>query len=259
MANAVKARTPGSRRRDFRLSPLETMILGLILVVAIYLISVWARGAEGPAPPTVTEVPGSQLERALAATEAVQAQISSLVKEIDALRQEVNDLSGGQDKGKGKGKSAATPALNKRLSQLERRVESLGKEVKVSPSEPDPELAARVAKLEKDLARVEKAPAPPPPPRVKPAPVEKAPPKPQAEQLVPVITKPAPEESVSAATPKGRKVIYKVRRGNTLLGVALHFKVKVSDIRQWNPKVKTRKYLWVGEKLTIYPGPNYKP
>ena len=256
MANAVKARTPSSRRRDFRLSPLETMILGLILVVAIYLISAWVRGADGPAPTPVTEVPGSQLERALAATEAVQAQISSLVKEIDALRQEVNSQGGGKDKGK-----PMPVGFSKRLAQLESRVDKLAQGAQPASSDSQARLLHRVEKLERALSRGDRLPPPPP---ARPAtPERKTSAKPGEKHpslsAAPPAPKPSPTERVSSGTPSGPRVIYKVRRGNTLGGVARQFHVRSADILEWNPKLQKRKYLWVGEKLLIYPGPDYKP
>ena len=45
---------------------------------------------------------------------------------------------------------------------------------------------------------------------------------------------------------------HKVKRGDTLFALARRYKVEVQDIRNWNPQIKKRRYLWIGEPLIIY-------
>lgn len=48
-----------------------------------------------------------------------------------------------------------------------------------------------------------------------------------------------------------KKVIYTIRSGESLAVVANKFKVSVNDIREWNPKVSSKKYVQPGDKVTL--------
>jgi membrane-bound lytic murein transglycosylase D len=48
-----------------------------------------------------------------------------------------------------------------------------------------------------------------------------------------------------------RTVYYKVRSGDTISGIASRFKVRSSDIIQWN-SLQNRKYLQPGQNLKLY-------
>ncbi|MCS7487835.1 MULTISPECIES: LysM peptidoglycan-binding domain-containing protein [Marinomonas] len=48
-----------------------------------------------------------------------------------------------------------------------------------------------------------------------------------------------------------KKVIYTIRPGESLAVVANKFKVSVNDIREWNPKVSSKKYVQPGDKVTL--------
>ncbi|RDL43212.1 lytic transglycosylase [Marinomonas piezotolerans] len=48
-----------------------------------------------------------------------------------------------------------------------------------------------------------------------------------------------------------KRVIYTIRSGDSLALVANKFKVSVSDIRKWNPKVGSQKYVQPGDKVTL--------
>ncbi len=49
-----------------------------------------------------------------------------------------------------------------------------------------------------------------------------------------------------------KKVTYTVRRGDSLDRIARKFKVSVKDIRSWNSKARSKKYLQPGQRLKIY-------
>lgn len=49
-----------------------------------------------------------------------------------------------------------------------------------------------------------------------------------------------------------RKINYSVRGGDSLASIAGRFKVAVTDIRKWNPTTTKAKYLYPGQKLTLY-------
>lgn len=68
---------------------------------------------------------------------------------------------------------------------------------------------------------------------------------------------PAPSENAvaapSRATPQNKQVNHKVRRGETLFGLARRYGVTVDDLRRWNPKFQKRSTLYIGENLLVYP------
>jgi membrane-bound lytic murein transglycosylase D len=116
-----------------------------------------------------------------------------------------------------------------RLARLEMRLAALSRAQSQAPRSQAAalvELKRRLASLEQRLRTPASRPTAPTP-QVRPA----------AE------AKPAP---------KVRKVYHKVRRGQTLYGIARRYGVKVSQIKDWNPKLKRRRHLWVGETLVIY-------
>ena len=130
-------------------------------------------------------------------------------------------------------------ALDGKMSGLVKKLESLGsqkigdkKQVEETPEEAKP---------------VE-------PEAEKPVPVEK---KAQAEsptpaKVTPKITTEPPKPQARAGT--GARKIHTIRRGDTLFALARKYKVTVNDLRSWNPQLKRRRYLWIGEKVVVNPG-----
>lgn len=51
---------------------------------------------------------------------------------------------------------------------------------------------------------------------------------------------------------KATRVVYHVQKGDNLSKIARKYHVKLSDLKRWN-KTTTRKYIRVGQRLTIYP------
>ncbi len=51
--------------------------------------------------------------------------------------------------------------------------------------------------------------------------------------------------------PKPSRVVYRVRRGDTLIKIAAQFKVSVSELRKWNNMSSS--LIKIGQRLTIYP------
>jgi len=125
-------------------------------------------------------------------------------------------------------------ALNDRVARLSRQLAQQDRRPAAGPAL-DKRLAAldqRVAQLSRQVARLKSSPGA--------APRSVAPPKARSAGKP---QKPAPAV-----------VRHKVRRGDTLFRLARRYRVKVAQIRQWNPKLKNRRYLWIGETLLIYPG-----
>jgi len=48
------------------------------------------------------------------------------------------------------------------------------------------------------------------------------------------------------------KVIYRVKRGDTLSSLARRFKTTVESLMSWNPRLPEPKRLAAGARLTIY-------
>ncbi|MCB5160607.1 lytic transglycosylase [Marinomonas algarum] len=64
-----------------------------------------------------------------------------------------------------------------------------------------------------------------------------------------VWLKSKPAESTSRSVMK--KVIYTIRSGESLAVVANKFNVSLNDVRDWNPKVSSQKYVQPGDKVTL--------
>lgn len=332
-------RTAGAAgRRSFKLSPLEGLILALIVVGVLYLVTMWV-GTFFSSSPKRAETgavgaPAALMDRALAASEKVQAQLTGVESQIKALKK---DLAGIQKDAGRAGSGVGLARLDRRVSALERRpatdkltrrlaevqkrlnaldanqkkleavekklaqverqlpnteaiaalasrlnrVEAILKKAPAAPAAgtgaaddarlrarvdaleteqarlarssrtaakpmPDPQILARLDKLER---RLEQRP-PAAPPKAAPARTHAQPPAP------PAAAKPAPappqKTAQAAAAPAGKRVIYKVHRGDTLYGIGRRFGVEPADIKRWNPKLQRRRYLWVGESLVVY-------
>ncbi|UTV98133.1 LysM peptidoglycan-binding domain-containing protein [Marinomonas rhizomae] len=60
-----------------------------------------------------------------------------------------------------------------------------------------------------------------------------------------------PKQSENSTRSVMKKVVYTIRSGESLALVANKFKVSVNDIRDWNPKVSSKKYVQPGDKVTL--------
>jgi LysM repeat protein len=178
----ISKTTTNNGRRSFRLSPLEMLILGLILVVVFYLISLWITGAfEAPKQAAPTAAPSQLLDRALAATERAQARLLTIEKKLAALDDRLDKATAGP---KGK-KIVISPKWKSRLDALEKKVAALDKtaaaksqpaakvdltplearivflEKKVGEKPGKESLDQRLAQIDQRLDKLTKAPAPP--------------------------------------------------------------------------------------------------
>jgi LysM repeat protein len=130
-------------------------------------------------------------------------------------------------------------ALDGKMSGLAKKLENLGKQ--------DIEDQKQVEDTPEEAKAVE-------PEQEKPAQVEK---KATAEtqapaKVTPKITTEPPKPQARAGT--GEMKIHTIRRGDTLFALARRYKVTVRDLKNWNPQLKRRRYLWLGEKLIVNPG-----
>lgn len=209
----------------------------------------------------------SALENAPKANPALASKMESLEASVKRLSQSLQIAATRQDaiasrlgrmeSARQKGQTSASgrvvqvtelnPELQHRLEGLEKRLAKLDE-----MQDQEKRLAAlgnQVQALEKRLGVLAKAKRPP---------AAVAPPKAALTKTAPSPKKTSAIEKARAAasqrsqTPK-KKVLHKVRRGQTLYSIARRYKVTVNQIRSWNPKLSKRRYLWVDEKLVIYP------
>jgi LysM repeat protein len=132
-----------SGRRSFRLSPLEMLILGLILVVVFYLLSLWITGAfEAPKQVAPAAAPTELLDRALAATERAQARLLTIEKKLSALEDQIDKAGPGT-----KGKAVSNTRLSQRLEALEKKVATMAKASGTVQSPPKVDLTPLEARL----------------------------------------------------------------------------------------------------------------
>lgn len=60
-----------------------------------------------------------------------------------------------------------------------------------------------------------------------------------------------PDTSKTTARSVVKRVVYTIRSGDSLAVVANKFNVSVNEIRKWNPKVGSKKYVQPGDKVTL--------
>lgn len=72
----------------------------------------------------------------------------------------------------------------------------------------------------------------------------------------PVVSPPTPQATTvraakkTPAKPRRKKVVYKVKRGDSLWGIARRYGVKVSQLRAWNPRLGSR--IKPGQRIIVY-------
>ena len=216
-----------------------------------------------------------RLSERLGALEKNQASPSPVMV---SLNERIEKIQKELDRRKDEGGGASVTALELRLRRLEKEIirtrQSL---LRVHAPLPDPELTTRIEKLEKQLASSSlttgkqeerpqglsaqiKAPggapkvvaqAPPNTVKKSAAPTKVASARPTAAPEKEKISKPKPSPPTPSKKPSSKGIRYKVKRGDTLFALARRFKVKVTDIRDRNPQIKKRRYLWIGETLII--------
>lgn len=141
-------------------------------------------------------------------------------KRLDAVEKELARLS--------QQPAAADSNLNARIRSLEKQIAADNRDEKV--------VDRRLDQLEKQVAGVAA--------QVKTRPASTARPAPAAKPAS--VARPAP-----APQPKPVRIEHVVRPGQTLYGLARGYDVTIAQIREWNPKLKSRDKLYIGEKLVI--------
>ncbi len=67
----------------------------------------------------------------------------------------------------------------------------------------------------------------------------------------PAVAEAKKTEAKTAEAEKPSRILYRVRRGDTLIKIANQFKVSVSELRQWNNM--SNSLIKIGQRLTVYP------
>lgn len=207
---------------------------------------------------------------------ALEKSPSSPSPEIVSLKGKIEKIQKELD---GRKDERGVAALNLRLHRLEKEILRTRQSLRrVHAPLPDPELATRVEKLEKRLGSSSMAPGrmeerlrnlsaqvqalarsrkeadqgPPKTVKKQAAPTKTASARPLPAPEKTKIIKPKPMATAPSKAPPPKLIRYKVRRGDTLYALARRYRVRMNDIRNWNPKIKRRRYLWIGETLVIY-------
>ena len=149
--------TGAAQRRNFRLSPLEMLIVALIILGVLYLMTIWVNSLLGQGSQArethSSPLPLAQMEQFLIASEKAAAKLSSLEKSLEQSRKEVADLKKSLASGSG------NKALALRVSQMEKKLAGLKSAPAGNPAKADAALAAKVGALEKAVAQNSKASA----------------------------------------------------------------------------------------------------
>lgn len=153
----------GGALRRLKLTPLEGLLGGLILVGLLYLFSVWAGFLGGGAPAAQQQqiaAPKGKVIRAIAASEKALARLDAFEADLNSMRSALDDagISKRQDPGAllpGISKGSAPrpmdsdPKLTRKFIELENRVDTL---VNSNP-ESDKALADRLGRLERQIEK----------------------------------------------------------------------------------------------------------
>ncbi|MGD9124168.1 MAG: LysM peptidoglycan-binding domain-containing protein [Desulfarculaceae bacterium] len=190
---------------------------GLLLALIALAVGLWGvltqpEPVPGP-PPSPGVVPGGAAERVA----SLEKDVQGLMLRMVTLEKEIQAL------GKKAGSVTKLAELSNQLAGLQDRLDALTLEMKTSA-----------------LARRTQSGASKPPQREE---------KPQTQAKSPAPSKPKPV--AKPAPKKARKLIYKVRPGDSLFSIALRYKVTVKDLMKWN-KLKKGDLLKANEELVIY-------
>ena len=210
-------------------------LVALLLVIPALLLGMWNffySPEPPPLPPISSDaVPGATAERVA----KLEKDVSSLILRMVTIEKEIQAM------GSKAGSVTKLAELSNKVAALQDRIESLT--------------------LDKKLKSLERGRTSSPPPS-RPAAKAKAKPKPKAEtKPAPTIApgkKPAakaplrpPKKRAATSKTTTEKLVYVVKRGDTLFTIAQRYKVRTSDLRRWN-RMKKSDTLKAGKRLTIY-------
>ncbi len=248
----AKSKGPSpAQGRNFRLTLLEWSFLGVVGLGAIYLLVLVAGVGRGTHSPPAQ---GGVLAQRIKQLEVAHEQLAT---EVEQLKQLPPLPKGTKAQ---RAQAVAIARLSRRLARVEAQLKSTSRQ-----------LASLTQEINRLKASIAKGPAPkvsapvPQPETLHALEQAQAQLKAQDQQLRMLrkrvnqleqalrrvrASRPAPTSLTRLTRP--HRVVYQVRRGDTLYRIARRFKVTVGEIRKWNPKLTRRRVLYVGEKLVIY-------
>lgn len=227
------------------------MVLALLgLGMALWAVTALPERVPGPlpSPDVVAGGTGERVAKLEKDVSGLMLRLVTLEKELEAVRGRAGAIT------KLTELSAKVAALQERLDALapghRPAPRSEAPAVKATPRpEVRPEVRPEAKVPPKPAAKA--APEPPAKPAAKAAPEPAPKPAAKAESGVRAQVKAVAEEAAESGSPRKNKVVYTVKRGDTLFTVAQRFKVKIEDIKRWN-NLKPGQPIQLDQRLEIY-------
>ncbi|ADK84043.1 Peptidoglycan-binding lysin domain protein [Desulfarculus baarsii DSM 2075] len=254
------------RLKKIKLSSLEAVLGGLILVGMLYLVSIWM-GAFGAADRPATQAEAApqkgKLNAAIVASERALARLEAMEADIEAMRRRMDEAGLGDDKpdglfggareaGQSSALAAADPNVARKLDDLERRMGPFDK----GNSAQRMTVMERLGRLERQMVLLAKWTN-----DVKNAMGQTAKGAAPSPTIAAVSGRQQTVKAAAVAKPKSKaraannhRIVYKVRAGDTLARIARVHAVTIADIQRWNPDIGSGHRIMVGQGLVIFSG-----
>lgn len=223
---------------------LIAMVLALLgLGMALWAVTALPERVPGPlpSPDVVAGGTGERVAKLEKDVSNLMLRLVTLEKELEAVR----------------GRAGAVTKLTEvaaKVAALQERLDALAPGHRPAPRTEAPAAAppARRPEPPKPAPRAEARPEVRPEAKAAPAkPPAKPAAKPAAESPVSAQVKAVAEAAAESGSPKKHKVVYVVKRGDTLFTVAQRYKVTMKDLQRWND-LKPGQPIHLDQRLEIY-------
>lgn len=226
------------------------MVLSLLgLGMALWTVTALPERVPGPlpSPDVVAGGTGERVAKLEKDVSGLMLRLVTLEKELEALRGRAGAIT-------------KLTELSAKVAALQERLDALAPGHRPAPRSEAPAAPAVKAASRPEArpeARAEGRPEARPEAKAPPKPAAKAPPEPpakpaaKAETGVRAQVRAVAEEAAETGSPKKNKVLYTVKRGDTLFTVAQRFKVNMKDIQRWND-LKPGQPIQIDQRLEIY-------
>ncbi|MBI5523609.1 MAG: LysM peptidoglycan-binding domain-containing protein [Desulfarculus sp.] len=222
------------------------MVLSLLgLGMALWTVTALPERVPGPlpSPDVVAGGTGERVAKLEKDVSGLMLRLVTLEKELEALRGRAGAIT-------------KLTELSAKVAALQERLDALAPGHRPAPRSEAP-AAPAVKAAPRPEARAEARAEARPETKAPPKPAAKAAPEPapkpaaKAESGVRAQVKAVAEEVAESGSPKKNKVVYTVKRGDTLFTVAQRFKVSMKDIQRWND-LKPGQPIQIDQRLDIY-------
>jgi hypothetical protein len=113
-----------AQKRSFKLSPLELLILGLIILGTLYILSMWFQSFNMPGQGQFGGgASNAEVEAALAAADRLEGKLNAFDQQLVAMSKRIDNWEESLKKAPA---GQTLPALSERIVQLERKLASAG-------------------------------------------------------------------------------------------------------------------------------------